>query len=90
MTILSAGLNLFILRDIVFDGPESKKAFEKQPKYAKQMMGRLHLLYPIHFEVARHIVSFEQLIGPKVDILFCNEEELKMLHGLGVPSLSSL
>ena len=66
-----------------FDGPESKKAFEKATQICKANDGKVALTLSDPFCVARHSQSFEQLIDSKVDILFCNEEELKMLHGSG-------
>lgn len=64
-----------------FDGPESIKAFEKAVEIGKQSGTSVALTLSDPFCVARHNQAFNNLINGKVDILFCNEEELKMLHG---------
>ncbi len=64
-----------------FDGPDSVKAFEKAVQIANTNGVSVALTLSDPFCVARHSVAFKSLIKESVDILFCNEEELKMLHG---------
>ena len=64
-----------------FDGPESIKAFEKAVNIGKASGASVALTLSDPFCVARHSRSFKELIESNVDILFCNEEEIKMLYG---------
>ena len=64
-----------------FDGPDSVMAFEKAVQIARLNEVSVALTLSDPFCVARHSHAFKSLIKESVDILFCNEEELKMLHG---------
>ena len=64
-----------------FDGPESINAFEKAVNIGKTNKAFVALTLSDPFCVARHNQAFKNLIKSNVDILFCNEEELKMLYG---------
>ncbi len=64
-----------------FDGPDSVMAFEKAVQIASSNDVSIALTLSDPFCVARHSQAFTSLIKESVDILFCNEEELKVLHG---------
>ena len=64
-----------------FDGPDSEKAFAKAIKVAKSYNCRVALTLSDPFCVERHMKAFKNIIHDDVDLLFCNEAELKLLYG---------
>ena len=64
-----------------FDGPDSEKAFAKAIKAAKETHCKVALTLSDPFCVERHMGAFKRLTHNDVDLLFCNEAELKLLYG---------
>ena len=67
------------LEGYLWDSELAKQAFIKAAKIAKESKTRIILSLSDSFCVDRHRESFLNLINDFVDILFCNEEELKSL-----------
>lgn len=67
------------LEGYLWDSELAKKAFIKAAKIAKESKTKIILSLSDSFCVDRHRESFLNLINDFVDILFCNEEELKSL-----------
>jgi len=67
------------LEGYLWDSELAKKAFIKAAKIAKESNTKIILSLSDSFCVDRHRESFLKLINDYVDILFCNEEELKSL-----------
>ena len=63
-----------------FDGPDSEKAFAKAIKVAKNSHCRVALTLSDPFCVERNMEAFKRIIQNDVDLLFCNEAELKLLY----------
>ena len=63
-----------------FDGPKSIQAFSKAIAIAKKNCCKVALTLSDPFCVERHIEAFKKIIRNDVDILFCNEAELKLLY----------
>ena len=64
-----------------FDGPDSEKAFAKAIKVAKENHCKVALTLSDPFCVERHMGAFKRITHNDVDLLFCNEAELKLLYG---------
>ena len=64
-----------------FDGLKSKKAFTKATAIAKKNLCKVALTLSDPFCVERHLQTFKTMISNDVDLLFCNEAELKLLYG---------
>ncbi len=67
------------LEGYLWDSELAKQAFIKSAKIAKESNTKIILSLSDSFCVDRHRESFLNLINDFVDILFCNEEELKSL-----------
>ena len=67
------------LEGYLWDSELAKQAFIKAAKIAKESKTKIILSLSDSFCVDRHRESFLNLINDYVDILFCNEEELKSL-----------
>ncbi len=67
------------LEGYLWDNELAKQAFIKAAKIAKESNTKIILSLSDSFCVDRHRESFLDLINDFVDILFCNEEELKSL-----------
>ncbi len=67
------------LEGYLWDSELAKQAFIKAAKTAKESNTKIILSLSDSFCVDRHRESFLELINDFVDILFCNEEELKSL-----------
>ena len=67
------------LEGYLWDSELAKQAFIKAAKIAKESNTKIILSLSDSFCVDRHRESFLYLINDFVDILFCNEEELKSL-----------
>ena len=63
-----------------FDGQESKKAFYKAIEIAKRNKTKIALTLSDSFCVDRHRFDFIKLLNGSVDLVFCNEDELKSLY----------
>lgn len=63
-----------------FDGPESHAAFAKAISLCKSSGGRVSLTLSDPFCVERHRSAFQNMISQDIDLLFCNEHELKSLY----------
>ena len=70
------------LEGYLWDSELAKQAFVKAAKIAKESKTKIILSLSDSFCVDRHRESFLNLINDFVDILFCNEEELKSLFQL--------
>ena len=70
------------LEGYLWDNELAKKAFIKAAKIAKESKTKIILSLSDSFCVDRHRESFLYLINDFVDILFCNEEEIKSLFKL--------
>ena len=64
-----------------FDGRDSELAFAKAIRIAKAHSCKIALTLSDPFCVQRHIKAFKRIIHNDVDLLFCNEAELKLLYG---------
>ncbi len=62
-----------------FDGQKSKEAFYKAIEIAKKNKTKIALTLSDSFCVDRHRSDFINLLNTSVDMVFCNEEELKSL-----------
>lgn len=67
------------LEGYLFDKPQAKKAFMKAAELARESGTKVVLSLSDPFCVLRHREEFLDLIENHVDILFANEEELKIL-----------
>jgi len=67
------------LEGYLWDSELAKQAFIKAAKIAKESKTKIILSLSDSFCVDRHRESFLNLINDYVDILFCNEDELKSL-----------
>lgn len=63
-----------------FDGPESHAAFAKAINACKGAGGRVALTLSDPFCVERHREAFREMIRDHVDLLFCNEHELRAMY----------
>ena len=63
-----------------FDGPESHEAFNKAIKACKSADGKVSLTLSDPFCVERHREAFHNMIKSNIDLLFCNEFELKAMY----------
>ncbi len=63
-----------------FDGQKSKEAFYKAIEIAKKNKTKIALTLSDSFCVDRHRSDFINLLNTSVDMVFCNEEELKSLY----------
>ena len=63
-----------------FDGQESKKAFYKAIEIAKKNKTKIAITLSDSFCVDRHRSDFINLLNESVDLVFCNEDELKSLY----------
>ena len=62
-----------------FDGQKSELAFAKAIDTAKSYGGRIALTLSDPFCIERNMQAFKNLISNGLDLLFCNELELKLL-----------
>jgi len=67
------------LEGYLFDKPEAKKAFKMIAEIAHKERKKIALTLSDKFCVERHHNDFAELIENYVDILFCNEDEIKAL-----------
>ncbi|MCF6273355.1 MAG: adenosine kinase [Rhodobacteraceae bacterium] len=63
-----------------FDGPDSHAAFAKAISACKGAGGRVSLTLSDPFCVERHREAFRDMIRDHVDLLFCNEHELRAMY----------
>lgn len=63
-----------------FDGPESHAAFAKAIAACKGAGGRVSLTLSDPFCVERHRDAFREMIRDHIDLLFCNEHELRAMY----------
>jgi len=63
-----------------FDGPESHAAFAKAIAACKGAGGRVALTLSDPFCVERHRAAFREMIRDHVDLLFCNEHEMRAMY----------
>jgi sugar/nucleoside kinase (ribokinase family) len=63
-----------------FDGPDSHAAFAKAIAACKGAGGKISVTLSDPFCVNRHRDAFRTLIHDHIDLLFCNEHELKALY----------
>ena len=63
-----------------FDGPDGRAAFARAIEYCKGGGGRVSLSLSDPFCVSRHFSSFRRMVREDVDLLFCNQHELKALY----------
>ena len=63
-----------------FDGKESKGAFYKAIEIAKKNKTKIAITLSDSFCVDRHRSDFISLLNGSVDLVFCNEDELKSLY----------
>ncbi|MBL4808259.1 MAG: adenosine kinase [Rhodobacteraceae bacterium] len=63
-----------------FDGPESHAAFAKAIKACKDAGGKVSLTLSDPFCVERHRDAFRKMIKNDVDLLFCNEHEMRAMY----------
>lgn len=63
-----------------FDGPDSHAAFAKAISACKSAGGKVSITLSDPFCVNRHRAAFRALISDHVDLLFCNEHELRALY----------
>ncbi len=63
-----------------FDGPDGRAAFARAIEYCKGGEGSVSLSLSDPFCVSRHFSSFRRMVREDVDLLFCNQHELKALY----------
>ncbi len=63
-----------------FDGPDSVAAFAKAIKACKAAGGKVSVTLSDPFCVERHRDAFRELIRDHVDLLFCNEHEMRAMY----------
>ncbi len=66
-----------------FDGPDSVAAFAKAIKACKAAGGKVSLTLSDPFCVERHRAAFRTMIKDHVDLLFCNEHEMRAMYETG-------
>ena len=64
-----------------FDGLGSELAFAKAIKTAKSKFCKIALTLSDPFCVERNMPTFKKMVANDIDLLFCNEAELKLLYG---------
>ena len=64
-----------------FDGRDSELAFAKALKTAKRHACKAALTLSDPFCVERNMTAFKKMVINDIDLLFCNEAELKLLYG---------
>lgn len=72
---------IIYLEGYLWDPEEAKKAFRKAIKIAHEAGNKVALSLSDSFCVDRHHTEFVELVKNDVDILFGNEEEIKILYG---------
>ena len=65
-----------------FDGPDGHAAFARAIEYCKAGGGCVSLTLSDPYCVSRHLSSFRRMVRDDVDLLFCNQHELKALYGI--------
>jgi sugar/nucleoside kinase (ribokinase family) len=73
--------NIIYLEGYLWDPEPAKAAFRKVIKIAHEAGNQVALTLSDSFCVARHREEFLKLIKNDVDILFANEDEIRMLYG---------
>ena len=63
-----------------FDGPDSVAAFAKAIEACKAAGGKISVTLSDPFCVERHRDAFRQLIKDHIDLLFCNEHEMRAMY----------
>ncbi len=63
-----------------FDGPESHAAFAKAIDACRGAGGKVSLTLSDPFCVERHRDEFRSMINDHIDLLFCNEHELRAMY----------
>ncbi len=79
-TAIMADTDWLYLEGYRFDGPESHAAFAKAISACKSAGGKVSITLSDPFCVERHRDAFLSMIRADVDLLFCNEHELKSLY----------
>jgi len=79
-TDMMADTDWIYLEGYRFDGPESHAAFTKAIDACKGAGGRVSLTLSDPFCVERHRDAFRAMIRDHVDLLFCNEHELRAMY----------
>ncbi|MDG1709002.1 MAG: adenosine kinase [Emcibacteraceae bacterium] len=72
---------IIYLEGYLWDPDAAKKAFRKAIEIAHNAGNKVALSLSDPFCVSRHHDEFLQLVQSEVDILFANEDEIKMLYG---------
>ena len=72
--------NTVYLEGYLFDPPEAQEAFQKAAAYAKLYETKVVFTLSDAFCVERHREKMKEFIAKHVDILFCNEGEIKSLY----------
>ena len=73
--------NIIYLEGYLWDPEPAKDAFRKAIKIAHDAGNKVALSLSDPFCVGRHHEEFRKLVKDGVDILFANEDEIKMLYG---------
>lgn len=63
-----------------FDGAKSEQAFSKAIITARKNLCKIALTLSDPFCVERNLISFKEMVSNDIDLLFCNEVELKLLY----------
>ena len=77
------------LEGYLFDPPKAKQAFIKAANISKENQNLVSMTLSDSFCVERHRSDFISFIQDHVDILFCNEDELKSLFECNLESAKS-
>ena len=77
------------LEGYLFDPPKAKQAFIKAANISKENQNLVSMTLSDSFCVERHRSDFISFIQDHVDILFCNEDELKSLFECDLESAKS-
>jgi len=77
---LIASSKIVYLEGYLFDPPEAQEAFQKAAAYAKLHEAKVAFTLSDAFCVERHREKMKEFIAKHVDILFCNEGEIKSLY----------
>ena len=77
------------LEGYLFDQPKAKQAFIKAANISKENQNLVSMTLSDSFCVERHRSDFISFIQEHVDILFCNEDELKSLFECDLESAKS-
>lgn len=80
-SLISRG-EITYLEGYLYDDPNAKAAYHRAAEITHKYNGNIALSLSDPFCVARHRNDFIGLIKDHVDILFANEEEIKILAGL--------